>query len=517
MNNGAQNLIRTLVAGGVDVCFTNPGTSEMHFVAALDQVEGMRAVLCLFEGVCTGAADGYARMRGKPASTLLHLGPGLGNGIANLHNARRAQSPIVNIIGEHATYHIELDAPLTTDIEGIASHVSKWVRTTMSPDDISQDTADAICAAKTAPGQIATLILPGDSSWNPTPVSVIQPKSPPAPTFDMRLVDEAAEIIRRGEPTLLLMAGKAVLGEGAKWASRIAQVSQVELMSNRPTARRQLGAGRPIIPALAYPVEPSLKQLSKFKHIILVGTAQPVAFFAYPHKPGKLAPEGCELHTLAMPHEDIVGALAALADGLGASEKTPLHAQYQNDPPPLPTGALTIPSVWQSVAAQLPAQAIIVNESITSGQGAVQYLSHVPQYDMLHGTGGAIGHGLPQSVGAAVACPDRKVINMQADGSAMYTISALWTFARENLDIVSVIWNNRAYKILQGELDNVGAAVHGAKADSILNLDHPQIDFVKIAEGMGVEASRADSAESFNEQFAAALAKKGPHLIELLV
>ncbi|MGB1252919.1 MAG: acetolactate synthase large subunit [Candidatus Promineifilaceae bacterium] len=517
MKNGAQNLIRTLVSGGVDVCFTNPGTSEMHFVAALDQVDGMRAVLCLFEGVCTGAADAYGRMMGKPASTLLHLGPGMGNGIANLHNARRAQSPIVNIIGEHATYHIELDAPLTTDIEGIAQHVSKWVRTTMSPDEISRDTADAITASLTDPGQIATLILPGDSSWNPTTAPILLPQAPPTPTFDMEAVRHSAEIIRRGEPTLILMAGKAVLDEGAAWASRIAAVSEVELMSNRPTARRQLGVGRPIIKALAYPVDQSLRQLQAFKHIILVGTAQPVAFFAYPNKPGTLAPEGCELHTLAGPNEDLVGALAALAQELGASAETPLHAQYRNTPPPLPTGALTIPSVWQSVAAQLPDQAIIVNESLTSGRGSAKYLSHAPQHDMLYGTGGAIGHGLPQSIGAAVACPDRQVINMQADGSAMYTISALWTFARENLDIVSVIWNNRAYKILQGELDNVGAIRHGTKADSILNLDNPQLDFVKMAEGMGVEASRADSADAFNDQFAAALAKKGPHLIEVLV
>ena len=517
MRNGAQNLIRTLVAGGVDVCFTNPGTSEMHFVAALDQVEGMRAVLCLFEGVCTGAADAYGRMTGKPASTLLHLGPGMGNGFANLHNARRAQSPMVNIIGEHATYHIELDAPLTTDIEGIADHVSKWVRTTLSPDAISRDTAEAITAALTDPGQIATLILPGDSSWNPTEAALTMPQAPPKPTFSTDAVEHAASIIRRGEPTLLLMSGKAVLDEGAEWASRIAAVSDVQLMSNRPTARRQLGVGRPIIKALAYPVDQSLNQLKEFKHIILVGTAQPVAFFAYPNKPGKLAPDGCELHALASPDEDVVGALAALANELGASAETGLHAQYQLAPPPLPTGELTIPSVWQSVAAQLPDQAIIVNESLTSGRGSAKYLSNVPQHDMLYGTGGAIGHGLPQSIGAAVACPDRQVINMQADGSAMYTISALWTFARENLDIVSVIWNNRAYKILQGELKNVGAVRHGTKADSILNLDNPQLDFVQMAQGMGVEASRADSAETFNDQLAAALAKKGPHLIEVLV
>lgn len=416
--NGAQNLIRTLVQGEVDVCFTNPGTSEMHFVAALDQVDGMRAVLCLFEGGCTGAADGYARMTGKPASTLLHLGPGLGNGIANLHNARRALSPIVNIIGEHAGYHIQHDAPLTSDIEGLAWPVSKWVRTSTSPDEISRDTSAAITAARTAPGQIATLILPGDTSWNPTTVPLTPPEPPPPPTYNLQAVKQAAQILRADAPTLLLMSGKAVLSEGACLASRISQATGAVLMSNRPTARFEFGAGRPIIKSLAYPVDSSLKQLEAFGHIILIGTAEPVAFFAYPHKPSRLAPEGCYLHTLAAPEEDIIGALTALAEELGVPDGA--GPCYTLNLPPLPTGALTLEAIWQSVTAQMPEQTIMVNESLTSGWGGVaQSLQGARPFDMLIGTGGAIGHGIPNSVGAAVACPERQVINMQADGSAM--------------------------------------------------------------------------------------------------
>ncbi len=514
--NGAQALIKTLVSGGVDVCFTNPGTSEMHFVAALDQVVGMRAVLGLFEGVCTGAADGYARMTNKPASTLLHLGPGLGNGFANLHNARRAYSPLVNIIGEHATYHIRHDAPLTTDIEGIARPVSGWVRTTKTANEVSQDTAEAIAAANGTPGQIATLILPGDASWNPTSAPLASHVASPKPTFDETAVQKIAAILKSGVPTLLLASGTAVLGEGLALLGKISAKSGAGLMSNRPTARRQLGAGRPVVTPLTYPLAPSLKQLESYGHIVLIGTAEPVAFFAYPNMPGRLAPDNAQIHTLGSPEEDVVGALGALAEAIGVTgrEKT---AVYTQEPMPLPTGELTLDTIWQSVGAQLPEQAIVVNEAITSGQGAGKFLRDIVPFDMLSGTGGAIGHGLPQSVGAAIACPDRQVVTMQADGSAMYTIQALWTQARENLNIVSVLFNNRAYRILQGELENVGAVRQGDIADSILNLDNPQLDFVHIAQGMGVEASRAETAVQFNDQFAAALKNNGPHLIEVLV
>ncbi|MCA9988178.1 MAG: acetolactate synthase large subunit [Anaerolineales bacterium] len=515
--NGAQNLIKTLVAADVNVCFTNPGTSEMHFVAALDQVEGMRAVLGLFEGVCTGAADGYARMTGRPASTLLHLGPGLGNGLANLHNAKRALSPMVNIVGEHATYHIQHDAPLTSPIEQIAWSMSHWVRTSMSPDNISRDTAAAITAARTAPGQIATLILPGDSSWDPTTAPIITPTAAPQAQINQAAVQNAAAVLRSGEPTLLLLSGKAVLDDGLRLVSQISQATGVPIMSNRPTARLQMGAGRPLLRSLAYPLPQSLAQLEEFAHIILVSTAEPVAFFAYPGQPSRLEPAGCQIHTLATPAEDVVGALAALADELGLAADAPLSKVEGLDRPGLPSGELTPNAIWQSVAAQLPEEAIIVNEAITSGAGAGTWLRNLRPFDMLTGTGGSIGHGLPQAVGAAVACPDRQVVGMQADGSAMYTIQALWTQAREQLNVVTVLFNNRSYEILRGEMSRVGAMQHGSIADTLFSLDNPQLDFVSIAQGLGVEGSRATTAEAFNDQFAAALAKRGPHLIEVLV
>jgi acetolactate synthase-1/2/3 large subunit len=328
-------------------------------------------------------------------------------------------------------------------------------------------------------------------------------------------VKHVANILRRGEPALLLMSGQALLDEGAGMASRISRATGARLMSNRPTARYQLGAGRPDIKALAYPLELSLQQLQDFAHIILVGTAEPVAFFAYPDKPSRLAPAGCQIHTLATPQEDVVGALAAVADELGVSAE--LGFQFSLDLPPLPRGELNLEAIWQSVAAQLPEQSILVNEAITSGWLADKWLAKTVPHDILFSTGGAIGHGLTEAIGAAIACPDRQVVGMQADGSAMYTIQALWTQAREQLNIVTVLFNNRAYRILQAELEQVGAKRHGHKADSILNLDNPQLDFVQIAQGLGVEASRAGTAEAFNDQFAAALKKNGPHLIEVLV
>src|SRR5579859_6981734 len=208
--NGAESLVRTLVAGGVNVCFTNPGTSEMHFVAALDRVEGMRCILGLFEGVVTGAADGYYRMKGTPASTLLHLGPGLANGLANLHNAKKARSGIVNIVGQHATYHIALNAPLTSDIEGLARPMSEWVRTSPDAKSVSADGAAAIAAAKSSPPQIATLILPADTAWNEADGIAQTPAPKQQPGFSTAAVEKAAEVLHSGGDTnLLLVTGGA--------------------------------------------------------------------------------------------------------------------------------------------------------------------------------------------------------------------------------------------------------------------------------------------------------------------
>lgn len=513
--NGALSLIQTLVNGGVDTCFTNPGTSEMHFVAAVDKVPQMRTILCLFEGVCTGAADGYARMAGKPAATLLHLGPGLGNGFANLHNARRAHSPMVNIVGDHATYHLQHDAPLTTDIVSIAKPVSSWIRSSATPESVPQDAADAITAARQAPGGIATLILPGDSAWNESIAPVAVPAVPTPPTVDEDLVRQAAILLRNGKRNVLCVGGPAATKAGMQLAARICHATGARLVVQRASARMTLGANTPQFERVPYAVPQALNLLQGTEQMILVGAPEPVAFFAYPNMPSRMSPPDALFHTLASAEYDVIGALDALAEELGAyHDDWPIHERLCPD---LPTGELTSEKIWQALANLMPEESVIADESITASWGAAKWMGGAHPHDWLPVMGGAIGQGIPVATGAAVACPGRKVINTQADGSAMYTLQGLWTQAREQLDVVTILFSNRAYAILQGELQRVGADENSRKAREMLDLSNPTIRWTDLAQGMGVEASRATTAEELSDQLAAALQKRGPHLIEALL
>src|SRR4051812_46082197 len=513
--NGAESLVRTLVGGGVDVCFANPGTSEMHFVAALDRVDRMRCVLGLFEGVVTGAADGYARMTGNPAATLLHLGPGMANGLANIHNANKASTPMVNIVGDHATYHRRYDAPLTTDIETAAKPFSRWVKTSPDARSVAADGAAAIAAARTPPGQIAMLILPADTAWNEGsgPVEV-PPAAPPAPVSP-EAVAEAARALRSGEPPLLLVTGRALRQEGLDLAGRIAAKTGARLIAQGSNARTQRGRGRVFVERVPYVVDQAVKVLAGIKHIILVGSKMPVAFFAYPDKPSLLSPPDAVGHILARPEEDLIGALAALADELGA-HSTP--APVTNDAPPAPaTGAISSEAIGRSLAALLPEDAIVVDEAVTTGRGFFAPTGSAQPHDWLSNMGGSIGMGMPVATGAAVACPDRKVICLEGDGSGMYTLQALWTQAREGLDVTTVLFNNRVYNILKGELANVGAGNPGRKALDMLEIGRPDIDWCGLANAMGVEASRATTIDEFVDQFRTGLKTKGPYLVEVML
>lgn len=511
MTNGAQALITTLVGSGVEVCFGNPGTSEMHFVAALDTVPQMRGILCLFEGVVTGAADGYARIAGKPAATLLHLGPGMANGLANLHNARRAHVPMVNVIGDHATYHKKYDAPLESDIEPLADWCHGWTRRTVSGADVGHDAAEAVAASLAAPARIANLILPADISWDEGaeasgPIAPAPPLSP-----DPQAVKSIAEVLRTGEPTVLLIGGPATGVAGLAAADRIAAATGARVLVETFPTRLTRGAGVPPAERLGYLAEAAAFQLAGTKHLIVAGTRPPVSFFAYPGKPSDLTPEGAVAHTLADLDTDVVAALESLAD-LVAPGTQPRLAEAAV--PELPSGPLT-PQNWvQVIAALLPENAIVSDESNTSGLILPAVTAGSPRHDVLTLTGGAIGQGLPVAVGAAVAAPDRPVIALQADGSAAYTISALWTMARENLDVTVVLINNHAYAILRLELSRVGAGAGGPKANDLLDLSRPNMDFAKIAEGFGVPATVATTCEELAEQFSRALAEPGPHLID---
>jgi acetolactate synthase I/II/III large subunit len=512
--NGAESLVRTLVDGGVDVCFANPGTSEMHFVAALDHVEGMRCVLGLFEGVVTGAADGYARMKDMPAATLLHTGPGLANGLANLHNANKASTPMVNIVGDHATYHRDYDAPLTSDIETAARPFSAWVRSSPDAKRVAEDGAAAIAAALTPPGQVATLILPADTAWNDGSGPAKVPDIPVRAKVADAAMRESVEALRSGEPTLLLLGGVALTERGLRLAGQIAAKTGASLMAETFNRRMERGAGRISVERVPYPVDMAVAALARFKRIVLIGSKIPVAFFAYPDKPSLLAPEDAQFTTLARREEDVVHALQGLADELGAG--TALDQGRIERPSPA-TGEINSTTIAQSLGALIPENAIIVDEGVSTGRGFFPLTRHARPHTWLQNMGGSIGIGMPLAVGAAVGCPDRKVINIEADGSAMYTLQALWTQARENLDVTTIILNNRAYAILRHELTNVGAKNVGRKALDMLDLSRPDIDFVDLARGMGVPGQRVTDMDEFNRALNEALAVRGPYLVETML
>ncbi|HVH75076.1 MAG TPA: acetolactate synthase large subunit [Stellaceae bacterium] len=513
--NGAESLVRTLVGGGVTTCFANPGTSEMHFVAALDRVEGMRCVLGLFEGVVTGAADGYARMTGGPAATLLHLGPGLANGLANIHNANKASSPMLNIVGDHATYHRQYDAPLTSDIEGLARPSSRWVKTSAHAKSVAADGAEAIAAARTPPGRIATLILPADTAWNEgTGAAPVPPPQMPAPPA-REAVEAAARALRSGEPTLILLTGRAVRADGLALAGKIAAKTGARIIAQGSNARIERGRGRVAVERIPYVVDQALAVLKGLRHIVLVGSKMPVAFFAYPDKPSLLYPPEAEGHVLARPEEDQIFALEWLADELGA-RATP--APVVGEAPPAPaTGAITPAALAASLGALLPENAIVTDEAVTTGRNFFAQTRAAAPHDWLANMGGSIGIGLPLATGAAIACPDRKVVALESDGSGMYTVQALWTHAREGLDITTVLFSNRSYAILRGELANVGAGNPGRKALDMLDLGRPDIDWVGLAKSLGVPGARVTEMEDFNRRFVEGLATPGPYLVEVVL
>ncbi|MBT4521053.1 MAG: acetolactate synthase large subunit [Halieaceae bacterium] len=514
--NGAESLLTTLVNNEVEVCFTNPGTSEMHFVAALDEVAGIRCVLCLFEGVIAGAADGYARMARKPASTLLHLGPGLGNALANTHNAKKGSSPMVNIVGDHATYHVQYDAPLTSDIEGIAGPVSHWVHTSAAAGDIAADAAEAVLQAGN--DRVATLILPADVSWGDNPNGPVDAvvKNPP-PAVAEALIEQAVEKLKSGTNCMLMIGGREVTAQRGLLLSRIGKATGVKVSTDTFPARVARGAGTATLERLPYLAEFAIDTLKDVENLILIGAKSPVSFFAYPNVPSVIAPQSCEELVLATAQEDIDQVLEALLEKLGAADVEPdIHPLSVPD---LPTGALDGISIATAIGHYLPENAVVVDEGITAAFACYTTMESARPHDWLSLTGGSIGWGLPAAVGAAIACPDRKVVCLEGDGSAMYTIQALWTMARENLDVTVVIFNNAKYAILEVEFARTGArgGVPGPKAASTLGIGSPDLDFVALASGMGVQASRATTAEEFSAQFAAAIEASGPRLIEAIV
>jgi len=516
--NGAESLVHTLLACGVDHCFTNPGTSEMHFVAALDRVAGMRCVLALQENIATGAADGFFRIAGKPASTLLHCGPGLANGLANLHNARRARSGIVNIVGDQATYHRPLDAPLTADTEGWARGVSVFVRTAMAADKVGADAAVAVQAARVAPGGIATLILPSDASWNDGGVMATALPVPPTPQADPHAVRQAARVLRESKNVLLLLGGMALREDAQRLAWRIAAMTGAKILAEGFNARTARGQGRLPLERVPYPNEPALKALAPFGHLILVNAQEPVGFFAYPGKPNRFARDDAQCHVLTRIEQDAVAALQALCDELGA----PPAAIPDNGPKPAAVRGKPSPeTLATTIAAVLPEGAVVVDESVSYGRGFFKNTHAAAPHDWIQNMGGAIGAGIPLATGAAVGlrsigATGRRVVALQADGSAMYTVQGLWTQAREKLPVTTIVLSNRKYQILIGEFFAVGANP-GPTAMNMLDLGNPDLGWIKLAEGMGVEAASTDTLEGVADLMTQSFRRPGPFLIELAI
>lgn len=512
--NGAQSLVKTMLASGVDVCFANPGTSEMHFVAALDENPAMRCILCLFEGGTSGAADGYFRMSGRVAATMLHLAPGFGNAYSNLHNAHKAGSGVLNIMGDHATYHLAYESPLKGDTEGISRTISHWTRSSNSATDVARDGADAIRAARSRNGQIATLVLPADTAWGDggAPVSASAP--PPLHRPSEAALDAAAAALR-ADGAALLLGGQATQGPLLDMGAKIAQAAGCRLMVPLHSPRLDRGAGAVPVEQLLYPVDANAEFLKDVRSLVVCGTHAPVNFFAYPGKPSLPTRADVHVQELADATMDLEHVLTGLADRLGAQSEVVVTVELAL--PDRPEGPLSPATAGALIARAMPENTIVVNEAVTSGAPIAAATRTARRHDWLITMGGAIGQCLPCATGAAVACPNRKVIALTGDGSAMYTLQSLWTMARERLDVTVIVFANRGYQILRGELAAMGVTQVGRNAQAMFDVDNPVLDWVALAEGHGVPGTRATTVDEMETALAEAMATPGPRLIEAVI
>jgi len=515
--NGGELLVKTAVKAGVEVCFANPGTTELPIVAALDKVPGIRAFLGFFEGACTGAADGYGRMLDKPAMVLLHLGPGLANGIANLHNARRAKSPVLNVVGEHATWHRDADPPLAMDIESLARTVSGWWRTSKSALDIPSDIADGVTATRL--GQVATLIVPHDyqlaecNGYKPREIG--SPFDPLEPSS----IESAASRLRSSRKVALILGGRALRKPGLNAAARIQKRIGSDLLAPMLPGYMERGPGLPIVERLPYFPEQAVNMISRYEVVLFAGAPEPVTFFGYPGVRSRILADEQERILLCTDRQNVVEALESLADALGAPSHLAIDDNLLTKPkrPEIPVGELTAEKACRTLAALQPENAIIVDEAVTTGFFYFSPSFVLPTYSLMTVSGGSIGQGIPCATGAAIACSDRPVIDLQADGSALYTVQALWTQAREALNVTTLICSNRSYRILQVELSRSGIELYGPNVRALTELTKPSIDWVRIAQGFGVPGVTVSSAEDLARELNKALTEPGPHLIEMLL
>lgn len=510
--NGAQLLLEAAHAAGVEICFANPGTTELTLVHALQRVPSIRPVLGLFEGVCTGAADGYSRVSGRVALTLLHLGPGFANGIANLHNARRAHSSIVNIIGDHATWHLRYDAPLTSDIESLASPVSGAVVRMGSVSGIASDVAAAFDAAVAAPGAVTTIIAPTDIMdavvEAPTPASATGAATHPA--IDEAALSAAAAALT-GEGARILLLGGNALGERAlRAAHRIATATGARLVMEPYPAIATLGGDLPRVERQAYFPDDVLRQFGEAR-VILAGARAPISYFGYEGLPSELVTPD-RLVTFTTAGHDGAAALEALAERIAAPAAEPVvpAAPVRSEP----GIALTADIIIDEIVAQLPEDAVISLEGSTLGAPYFRNAHRAPRHRVMTNTGGAIGQGLPCAVGAALAAPQSRIVALQSDGSGHYTLQSLWTMARERLPVTIVIAANHRYGILQTELTRADVPLDQSAVERLTRLDNPCADWTALAAGYGVPAVRVETPADFAATLRRGLGEDGPLLIQ---
>ena len=513
--NGADLLIRTAVSCGIETCFTNPGTTEMALVRALDGATGVRTILGLFEGVCAGAADGYGRMTGRPAMTLLHQGPGLANAIASFHNAQRARTPVLNVIGDHFTWHRACDPSLYLDIEALAAAVG-WHRTCGSTAALSRDLADALMAA--LGGQIASLIVPHDHQLAESESAIADLPPPMASTVHQDAVDRALAILRNHPPTLLMLGGKALGRKGLMAAARIKAATGCDLFTEILPSCWDRGAGLPVVERTPYrPGEQAM--LARYRGVVLAGMDEPLTFSGRRGFESTILRKDQEKVSLAGPHADAVDAMERLADALDAPAFSSLAGGLiaPRERPGLPEGALTVEKACQTLAALQPEGAIIVEEGITSCYAYYPVTKRVAPHTVLTPSGGTIGWGMAAALGAAVACPDRQVISFLGDGSAMYTVQALWTQAREGLHLTTLVLSNRAYNALRMQLAREGAPSDGPATGAVTELARPVLGWTALARGLGVPGVSVSTAEELARELRIAFAEPGPHLLELVL
>lgn len=512
---GIDALVRTLVDGGVDTCFANPGTSEMLFVAAVDQVPELNCVLCLAEGVVTAAADGYGRMADKPAVTLLHLGVGVGNAYSSLHNARKARVPMINLVGQNGSRHLRYTNILDADIDAPLRAVSDWVRHARDGGDLPADVADAIFEANREPGLIASIVLQTDAAQGECdgPGRIREPAMPTVPA--PQTVARAAELVRDGK-AVIIVDGKCLREQGLIAGARIAAKTGSLVCSPMQVGRIARGGGLPPLPMFPLPVPMAQAFLKDYKAVVLVGADHPAGAFSYPGMPSSAIPNDMPVLTLAQPGEDCLAALEALVDALSARDTAyPVPAASRPD---LPSGdaPLACPAINAAIAGLIPENAIICEEAGFHAE-LNEYLDRGPRTDTLKNTGGAIGAAIPLALGAAMACPDRPVLALQGDGGGMYNPQALWSLARQRANVTVVIYANREYGILLNELTRMGVDAPQGNARELLHIGDPDIDWVSLAQGMGVEGIRATTTDEFVAALRRGFETPGPVLVEAVI